>query len=98
MDAGDPCVFVSENTASGVTPGTEALTEYAPTVAFAVNMADVATPDAFVMAVVTPFANVPLAPVDGAVNVTVTPESGLLPASRTVASRLDAKAVPRVAD
>src|ERR1700688_383135 len=45
----------------------------------AVNTAEVATPLAFVTAVLTPPANVPLAPVcAGAVNVTVTPETGLL--------------------
>ena len=37
------------------------------------NAADVATPDAFVVAVFTPPANVPEAPLLGAVNVTVTP-------------------------
>src|ERR1700686_1448556 len=52
----------------------------------AVNIAEVATPLAFVIAVFTPPANVPLAPVcAGAVNVTVTPETGLLLASFTVA-------------
>jgi hypothetical protein len=51
----------------------------------AVNVTDVATPLAFVVAVFTPPANVPLAPLPGAVNVTVTPETGLLDASLTVA-------------
>src|ERR1700751_4689024 len=52
----------------------------------AVNTTEVATPLALVTAVFTPPANVPLAPVcAGAVNVTVTPETGLLPASFTVA-------------
>src|ERR1700726_3164354 len=36
-------------------------------------MADVATPDAFVVAVFAPLAKLPLAPVLGGVNVTVTP-------------------------
>ena len=61
----------------------------------AVNTAEVATPLAFVTAVLTPPANVPLAPVcAGAVNVTVTPETGLLLASFTVACNVDANAVP----
>jgi len=55
-------------------------------VLFAVNVADVATPLAFVVAVFTPPANVPLAPLPGAVNVTTTPLTGLFPASVTVAT------------
>jgi hypothetical protein len=50
-----------------------------------VNTAEVATPLPFVIAVLTPPANVPLAPLPGAVNVTVTPGTGLLEASLTVA-------------
>src|SRR5215472_15230330 len=60
-------------------------------------MAAVATPDAFVVAVLTPPANVPLAPLVGAVNVTVTPLTGLLKESFTVAWSLTAKAVLTVA-
>ena len=52
-----------------------------------------ATPDAFVTAVVTPPANVPLAPLAGAANDTVTPAIGLLPASVTVACNCVANAV-----
>src|ERR1700693_3944545 len=64
----------------------------------AVNTADVATPLAFVTAVFTPPANVPLAPVcAGAVNVTVTPETGLLLASFTVACSAVVNAVAIVA-
>src|ERR1700686_295867 len=52
----------------------------------AVKTAEVANPLAFVIAVLTPPANVPLAPVcAGAVNVTVTPGTGLLLASFPVA-------------
>src|ERR1700747_1714611 len=52
----------------------------------AVNTAEVATPLAFVIAVLAPPANVPLAPVcAGAVNVTVTPETGLVLGYFTVA-------------
>ena len=59
----------------------------------AVNAAEVATPLALVSAVLTPPAKVPLAPLPGTVNVTVTPLTGLPPASRTVACNSDAKAV-----
>jgi hypothetical protein len=64
----------------------------------AVNTAEVATPLALVTAVFTPPANVPLAPVwAGAVNVTVTPETGLLLASFTVACSAVVNAVLIVA-
>ena len=58
-----------------------------------------ATPLLFVVAVVvfTPPVNVPLAPLAGAVNVTVTPLTGLLLASLTVAASAVAKAVFTVA-
>jgi len=55
-------------------------------VLLAVNSAEVATPLAFVVAVFTPPANVPLAPLPGAVNVTTTPLTGLFPESVTVAT------------
>src|SRR6202140_1600597 len=65
----------------------------------AVKTAAVATPLALVTAVFTPPANVPLAPVcAGAVNVTVTPETGLLPLSFTVAFNAVVNAVLIVAD
>ena len=62
----------------------------------AVKVGAVARPFAFVTtcAVVCPPANVPLAPLDGAVNVTVTPAMGWLPLSRTVAWNAVVKAVP----
>ena len=64
----------------------------------AVNIAEVATPLALVTAVFTPPANVPLAPVcAGAVKVTVTPETGLLLASFTVACSAVVNAVLIVA-
>ena len=55
--------------------------------AFAVKMEEFATPLASLAAVVVavPFAKVPLAPLPGAVNVTVTPLTALFPASFTVA-------------
>ena len=79
-----------------VAPVALATTLYGPpAVPFAVNVEDVATPLALVVAVVVavPFANVPLAPLPGAVNVTVTPLTGLFDASRTVACRAVANAV-----
>src|ERR1700688_4091715 len=64
----------------------------------AVHTAEFATPLAFVTAVFTPPANVPLAPVcAGAVNVTVTPLTGWLPESFTVACSAVVNAVLIVA-
>ena len=84
--AAGPTVFVSEKFAE-VAPVALATTLYGPpAVAFAVNTADVATPLVFVVAVFTPPAKVPLAPLPGAVNVTVTLPTGLFPASVTVAT------------
>ena len=61
--------------------------------ALAVKTAAVATPEAFVVAVFTPPANVPLAPLPGAANVTVTPLTPLPKESLTVACNCVAKAV-----
>ncbi len=61
------------------------------------NVADVATPLAFVVAVFTPPANVPLAPLPGGVNVTTTPLTRLFPASVTVATNGAANVVLIVA-
>jgi hypothetical protein len=66
-------------------------------VEFAVKVAEVATPLALVVAVLTPPANVPLAPLAGALKVTVTPLTGLPPLSFTVATRGAAKAALIVA-
>jgi hypothetical protein len=63
----------------------------------AVNTGAVATPLAFVVAVFTPPAKVPLAPLPGAVKVTVTPLTGLPPESLTVACSCVANAVLMVA-
>jgi hypothetical protein len=66
-------VLVSKNDAGAADP-VEAVTVYGPpTVALAVNVDAVAMPDELVTAVVVavPFANVPEAPLAGAVNVTV---------------------------
>ena len=78
-------------------PVTAAVTVYGPAaVLLAVNTGADATPDALVTAVAVLFevlANVPLAPVDGAVKVTVTPAIGLVAASITLACNAVAKAV-----
>ncbi len=63
----------------------------------AVKAAAVATPSALVVAVFTPPAKVPLAPLAGALKVTVTPDTGLPKASFTVAARFVANAVLTVA-
>lgn len=55
--------------------------------------AAVATPEAFVVAVFKPLAKVPLAPLAGAVNVTVVPAIGLPYWSVKVAASWVAKAV-----
>jgi hypothetical protein len=57
------------------------------------NVVEVAKPCPFVVAVLTPLANVPLAPLPGGVHVTVTPLTGLLPLSRTNATKGEANAV-----
>jgi hypothetical protein len=91
--AAAPALFVKAKFAE-VAPVALATTLYGPpAVAFAVNVADVATPLAFVVAVFTPPANVPLAPLAGGVNVTTTPLTGLFPESVTVATKGAANAV-----
>ena len=83
--AGGADKFVSEKFAE-VAPAALASTLYGPpTILFAVNTAEVATP-LVVAAVFTPPAKVPLAPLPGAVNVTTTPFTGLFPASVTIAT------------
>ena len=85
MLAGAAARLVSEKFAE-VAPVALATTLYGPpAVAFAVKIADVATPAALVVAVFIPPANVPLAPLVGAVNVSVTPLTGLFRESVTVA-------------
>ena len=66
---------------------------------FAVKGAE-ATPEALVATVMVAVAllKVPDAPDPGAVNVTLTPDTGLLPASLMVTARAFAKAVLMVAD
>lgn len=83
------------------TPLTEAVTAYALwlTVEFAVNVDEVATPLEFdaSVSVVLPFAKVPLAPDEGAVNVTEAPLTGLFLLSSTVAENGLGNAVPTLA-
>jgi hypothetical protein len=95
IEAGLPAVLVSRKLAGVVTPVALADTVYwAPTVVFAVKTAEVATPEAFVVAVLTPPAKVPLGPVVGAVNVTTVPApTGFPPESLTVTTN-GANAVP----
>ena len=98
MFAATEAVLVREKLAEVPTPETAAVTVYGPpAVALAVKIAAVATPDALVVAVFTPPANVPLAPLAGAAKVTVTPLTGLLKESLTVACSCAANAVLTVA-
>lgn len=96
IDAGEPPLLVSEKLAGTKTPEAAALTVYAPVVLFAVKTGDVATPEAFVIAVaLVPLPEkLPLAPKSGAANVTDTPLTGFPPASLTVATSGAANAVP----
>jgi NADH:ubiquinone oxidoreductase subunit K len=80
-----------------VSLGELATTLYGPAMELAVNVAEVATPLALVVAVFTPPAKVPLAPPAGGVKVTTTPLTGLLPASVTVATNGAANAALMVA-
>jgi hypothetical protein len=87
--AGAPAMFVRSKLAGVDTPATLAVTVSAPDVPFAVNAAEVATPLALVIAVVTLVvvsANMPLANDAGAVNVTIAPLTGFWPLSTTVAT------------
>jgi len=77
---------VSTKFAGAAPEATVAVTVYVPADPLAVNDADVATPLALVVAVLTPPANVPLAPADGTSKVTVTPLIGFWLPSKTVAT------------
>jgi hypothetical protein len=83
IDAAAPAVLVSAKLADVETPATLAVTVKLPAWVLAVNTVDVATPDEFVVAVFAP-ANLPEAPLLGAVNVTVTPLTPLPPEFFTV--------------
>jgi hypothetical protein len=99
MDAAAPAEFVSEKV-TVVRPADAAATVYGPPVVeFAVNGAD-ATPDAFVATIIVAvlLLKIPDAPAPGAVNVTFTPDTGLLRESFTVTARALAKAVLTAVD
>jgi len=92
-------VFVKANAPDVMALGVVAMTVKLPVAPLAVNVGAVATPRVFVTAVavlVLVVANVPLAPLAGAVNVTVAPLTRL-PSIATVAVRA-AKAVPVLTD
>jgi hypothetical protein len=99
IEVAAPVVLVSAKL-TAVRLGAAAVTVYGPpAVALAVNGAD-ATPEALVattMAAVL-LLNTPEAPAPGAVNVTFTPDTGLLLASFTVTASAAANAVEMVAD
>src|SRR6266851_1278031 len=96
--AGAPGVLVRLKLAGVATPATAAVTVYVPAALFAVSTGAVATPLARVTAVtVSDEPNNPLAPLPGAVNVTVTPLTGLLFVSFTMACRAAENAVFTVA-
>jgi len=98
MFAAAPAVFVRLNVPE-VAPVAEAATLYEPATVLAVNAVAMATPLEFVEAVVVfvPLANVPLAPLAGAVNVTDTFGTRFPSLSFTVACSKVANAVPTVA-
>ena len=96
---GAPTVFVNEKF-TVVRPVAIAVTVYGPpAVELAVNGA-AATPEAFVATTIVAvlLLNMPDAPAPGAVNVTFTPDTGLLPESRTVTASAFAKAVLTTVD
>ena len=97
IDDAAPVRLVSEKL-TVVTPEAAAVTVYAPAAVFAVNGAE-ATPDAFVATTIVAalLLKTPEAPEPGAVNVTFTPDTGLLLASFTVTASAFANAVLMVA-
>src|SRR5580698_4337610 len=81
MGATEAALLVRLNVAEVDTPATLAVTAYVPVWPLAVSAGAVATPLALVMAVaVADPLKAAVAPLPGAVKVTVTPASGLLPA------------------
>ena len=92
---GAPTVLVKPKVAGVPTPAVLAATLYLPAVPLAVKAGAEATPEVLVVAVAVmpPPANVPLAPLEGAVNVTVTPGTAFPPPSFTVACSAVANAV-----
>lgn len=94
MEAAAPEVLVRAKVADGA-PAALAITLYEPMVEFAVAVT-LAIPEALVAAVAAESAA--LAPVAGAAKVTVTPLTGLFPASRTVTRSGVVKVVLNTAD
>jgi hypothetical protein len=95
---GVPGVFVRLKLAGVAMPATVAVTVNVPAASFAVSTGAVATPLARVTAVtVSEEPNNPVGPLQGAVNVTVTPLTGLLTESFTMAWRAVENAVFTVA-
>jgi hypothetical protein len=92
MFVGAPAVFERVKVAELATPLAVAITLYDPTVPLAVSAGEVAFPFASVVTVADPL-NVALAPLWGAVNVTLTPGTGLPPPSLTTATNAAAKAL-----
>src|ERR1700676_1740686 len=89
-----PGLFVSAKLAPVAAPEA-AVTLYVPVTVLAVNAADVATPEALVVAVTTPPAKLPPAPFTGTtVKVTVAPDTKFWLASLTVACKGLVNAVP----
>src|SRR5258705_6904583 len=92
-------VLVRLNVAAPATPTPVADTVYDPAVAPAANVGAVATPSTpdVALADTLPPLKVPVAPLAGAVNVTLTPATGWPPESVTFPARLVAKGVLTVA-
>src|SRR5947207_3268804 len=98
MLAAAPAVFVSEKSAGVATPATLARSEERRVgTECSVQFADVASPMTLVVAVFTPAANLPRAPLHAALLVTCTPAIGSPPPSFTVATSGAANAVLIVA-
>ena len=89
-----PVLLVRLKLAGVATPATAAVTEYVPPWPLAVSVVAVAIPFALVIAVTAAeLPNLALAPLEGAVNVTVTPLTGAFVRSLTVACKTVAKGV-----
>ena len=96
---GAPAALLVSVNVAGVKLPTEAVIENVPALLSAVNAGAVAIPKVLVMAVaeLPPPAKIALGPLEGAVNVTVTPLTGEDEPSSTFACRTVAKPVPTVA-
>jgi hypothetical protein len=90
--------FVSKKVAAVGAPLALAVTLYVPATEFAVKTGAMATPETFVTTVFTPASNEPLAPEEGASNVTAIPLTGFPAASFTVPESRVPKGVPTFVD